>query len=416
MRRLLTFLLVVAGALAALAYSGHLPKPLADEVDRLIGKDRPKLLAKKSGPRVELAPPIAVTVARVEKAKFSEAVSVTGSLAARNEIIVGPEIEGVRVVELFADEGDTVRKGQPLARLVSDVLDAQLAQNDALRAKGEAAIAQARSQIAQADARLAEAKAAFERARPLRGSGTISESVFEQREAAARTAEAQKAAAVDGLRLAEAELAQIAAQRRELEWRRSRTTVVSPAEGVIARRLTKIGAMGVGAGEPMFRIIANGEIELEAEVPEFQLGKLKEGQAVRVSVAGVGDVDGKIRLVAPEVDRASRLGRVKVFLGVDPRLRIGAFARARIETASSEGLAVPTAAVLYLEDSAHVQVVIDNKIISRKVRIGLASGGLTEVTEGIAAGDVVVAKAGTFLRDGDVVRPFNAPMTSASGG
>jgi len=417
MKRLALILLIAVGALAALAYSGHLPKPLADQVDRLLGKDRPKLLARaKGGPKTEIAPPIAVTVARAGKAKLTEAISATGSLVARTEIIVGPEIEGVRVVELYADEGDNVKKGQPLVRLVSDVLEAQLAQNDALRAKAEAAIAQARSQIAQAEARLAEAKSAFDRARPLRSSGTISESIFEQREAAARTAEAQKAASLDGLKLAEAELAQIKAQRRELEWRMSRTTVHSPADGVVARRLTKVGAMGVGAGEPMFRIIANGEIELEAEVPEVQLGKLKEGQTVRIIVAGVGDVDGRIRLIAPEVDKTSRLGRVRIFLGADPRLRLGVFARARIETATSEGLGVPTAAVLYSEESAHVQVVVDNKVITRKVKVGLASNGMTEIAEGLSAGEIVVAKSGTFLRDGDLVRPFKAPVTSASGG
>ncbi len=95
----------------------------------------------------------------------------TGSLVAREEILVGPEVEGLRITEVLADEGARVKKGDVLARLVADTLDAQLAQNDAALARTTAAIAQAKASIVQAEARLVESRNAFERAKPLRQAG-----------------------------------------------------------------------------------------------------------------------------------------------------------------------------------------------------------------------------------------------------
>jgi multidrug efflux pump subunit AcrA (membrane-fusion protein) len=78
-----------------------------------------------------LAIAAAVTVSRVAPAGFTATVLATGSLVAREEILVGPEVEGLRVTEVLADEGMRVKKGDVLARLVADTLDAQVAQNDA---------------------------------------------------------------------------------------------------------------------------------------------------------------------------------------------------------------------------------------------------------------------------------------------
>jgi RND family efflux transporter MFP subunit len=159
----------------------------------------------------------------------------------------------------------------------------------------------------------------------------------------------------------------------------------------------------------MFRIVAKGEVELDAEVVETRLGAIHVGQSARVEVAGLGQVTGTVRLVSPEVDRSTRLGRVRIFLGDNPGLRVGAFGRANIETAASSGLAVPASAVLYGPSGPTVQVVRGNRVETRAVKIGLAVNALVEVREGLADGDLVVARAGTFLRDGDTVRPVAAP-------
>jgi HlyD family secretion protein len=378
----------------------------------MVGRPLPRPTADAAAPVAKAPPPdeslvlaAAVTVARVAPADFVETVLATGSLVAREEILVGPEVEGLRVTEVLADEGMRVKKGDVLARLVADTLDAQLAQNDAQLARAAATIAQARSSIVQAEARVVENNNAFERAKPLRVAGHMAESAYDTREQAARTAQAQLVAARDGLTAAEAERAQIDAQRRELAWRRGRTEVVAPADGIVSRRMARIGGYAAGAAEPMFRIVANGEVELDAEVTETRMAAIKVGQSARVEITGLGTIPGTVRLVSPEVDKGTRLGRVRIFLGDNAGLRVGAFARGSIETATGRGLAVPASAILYGPDGASVQVVRANRVETRRIKTGLTAGTLAEVREGLSEGDVVVARSGTFLRDGDAVRP-----------
>jgi RND family efflux transporter MFP subunit len=364
--------------------------------------------AEVQAERMDAAKPTtapAITVSKVTTNDFVETAVVSGSLIPREEILVSPEIEGLRVLELLADEGDRVKKGQVLARLVSEQIDAQLAQNQANLARSNAAIAQAESQIAQAEAQAKEAAAQLERAEPLKKSGYLSGSTYDQRESAARTTAAQLVAARDGLTAAKAEKAQVEAQGRELQWRRSNTDVTAPQDGVISRRTARMGALASSVGEPMFRIIQNGEIELDAEIVETELKNVKIGQKAIVSVPQIGDFEGKVRLVSPEVDKTTRLGRVKVFLGSNPQLRIGTYAHGLIETAHSRGLGVPTSAVTFDQGSTYVQVVSANRVKKQVIRIGLISGDLVEVKEGLNDGDLVVTRAGTFLRDGDAVRP-----------
>ncbi|ADJ24710.1 efflux transporter, RND family, MFP subunit [Hyphomicrobium denitrificans ATCC 51888] len=358
--------------------------------------------------RMEAAKPTAapaVTVSKVTTNDFVETAVVSGSLIPREEILVSPEIEGLRVLQLLADEGDRVKKGDILARLVSEQIDAQIAQNQANLARSVAAIAQAESQIAQAEAQAKEAAAQLERAEPLKKSGYLSGATYDQRESAARTTAAQLVAARDGLTAAKADKAQVEAQGRELQWRRSNTDVTAPQDGVISRRNARMGALATSIGEPMFRIIQRGEIELDAEIVETELKNVKVGQKAVVSVPQIGDFEGKVRLVSPEVDKTTRLGRVKIFLGSNPQLRIGSYARGLIETARSRGLGIPTSAVTFDQGTNFVQVVIDNKVKKQAVRLGLISGDLVEVKDGLNNSDLVVTRAGTFLRDGDTVRP-----------
>jgi RND family efflux transporter MFP subunit len=391
-KKILVGLIVGVVGAAALYFGGHLP----------IGG----LPWSGKSPVQERAPPAppAATVAEVAPADFKETILVTGSLVPRNEILVAPEIEGLRVLTLHAEEGDHVVKGQVLATLVYESLEAQLAQNAASMARADAAIEQARSNIVQAEARLDEANSAYERAKPLRQSGFMAESVYDQRESAAKTAAAQLVSARDGLRVAEAERAQVDAQRRELAWRKANTEVKAPADGIVSRRTARVGALASSIAEPMFRIIARGEVELEAEVPEAQLAAVKPEQHAEVSVAGFPEITGRVRLVSPEIDKSTRLGRVRIALD-GKGLPIGAFARGTIVTERDRGLAVPASSVLYGPESAYVQTVKDGRVATRAVKTGLRTAGLIEIREGLAAGDVVIAKAGTFLRDGDAVRP-----------
>jgi HlyD family secretion protein len=399
-------LAVFAGAVGAmagigvLAVSGKLPlikKPGTPAVDS----------AQTTAPTDQTFA-AAVTVASAAREKFTETLQVTGTLVAREEILVGPEVEGLRIIEVLADEGDRVKKGQILARLVSDTLDAQVSQNDATQAKAVASIAQARSNVVSAEARAVEAKNAFERGKPLRQSGYLSEALLDQREAAYKTAQAAVAAARDGMKAAEADKAQVEAQRKELNWRRGRTDVPAPADGIISRRVARVGGFAAGAGDAMFRIILQGEIELEAEIPELRLARLKKDQPVTIALDGAATLAGKVRLVSPEVDKATRLGRIRILVEPNPALRIGAFARGSIDVEQSTGLGVPSSAIQHLASGPVVQVVKDGRVALRAVKLGLVAAGRTEIRSGIEERDLVVVRAGTFLRDGDAVRPIIA--------
>ena len=261
------------------------------------------------------AKPPAVTVTEARRISFVDNILVTGSLAPREEVLVGPEIDGYRLTELLAEEGDHVQKGQALAKLSREILEAQLAQNSASISKTQAAMDQVRNQIAESEATLRQVEDAFNRVKPLRESGVASQATFDDREAAFRTARARLAAQREGLKLAEAEQLLIRAQRQELEIKLGRTDIRAPADGVVSRRTARMGAVSSSSAEPLFRIIKDGEIELDAEVPEFFMTKLKAGQRARVEIEGVGERTGTVRLVSQEVNTSSRLGRVRIFLG-----------------------------------------------------------------------------------------------------
>ena len=163
-----------------------------------------------------------------------------------------------------------------------------------------------------------------------------------------RTTAAQLVAARDGLTAAQAEKAQVEAQRRELLWRRTNTDVTAPADGLISRRTARIGGMASAIGEPMFRIIAHGEIELDAEIIETELKNVKVGQKAVVTVPESATFEGTVRLVSPEVDKTTRLGPREHLPWRRTRRCASAPLRAgRIETAHSRGLAVPSSAVVF---------------------------------------------------------------------
>lgn len=393
----------LAALAAALYMTGHLHLPGSGETSSVAASGSPQSAGSEP-------PPPAVTVIHPVSRTIEEQILVTGTLVARREILIAPEIEGLRIVEILAEEGDEVTRGQILARLDKEVLHAKLAENQAALARAEAAIAQASSNIAQAEARDEEARKALDRAKPLLQSRTISDSVFEQREAAARTAKAQLIAARDGLKLAHAEKKQIEALRSELDWRLSKTSVLAPFPGIISRRNAKIGSVASAAGvaQPMFHMVEDGDIELDAEVPEADLGKIAIGQPARLTLPGGSTLTGKVRLVSPEIDRTTRLGSLRVSLPRSPALRVGGFARGTIITATANALVLPLSAVLFTPEGARVKISRNARVATLPVETGIHSGGFVEIKTGLTSADAVIAKAGSFLREGDAVRPVLA--------
>jgi len=412
MKKKVVLIILAAGAVAAgIAYGqGVIPKEVVDD----FSSKAFTMLEKKTKPQTqksedETHAPL-ITVALVSEEEFVEKVSVTGSLVAREQVMIAPEVEGLRVLRYEAEEGDFVKKGQLLARLESTTLTSSLRQNTAALARADAAIGQANSLIKEAEAVLLEAQAQLKRARPLNKSGYLSGSTYDRREAAARSAKARLRSAHSGLSLAKAEKAQLSARRSEITWRLSRSEIRSPVDGLISRRFVRIGDMATSA-KPMFEIVENGNVELDAEIDALNLAKVREGQKASIT-AGVDSVAGRVRLVSPHVDEATRLGHARILLGRNPALKIGAFARGSIETARSFGLSVPSQAVLYDEDGASVLRVENNKAIKTRIKVGLQTNKNIEVLSGLKHGDLIVAKAGTFLRDGDDIKPIESNVVA----
>ena len=166
-------------------------------------------------------------------------------------------------------------------------------------------------------------------------------STIEQREMAMKTAQAQLAAAQNALGVAEADRKSRDAERQELLVRIDRTEVKAPVSGIVSRRSARLGASASTSGEPLFRIIEDGAIDLEADVPEQTLARLAVGMPAELKLPGVeGAVPGRVRLVNQEVDKASRTGKVRIALGdVQPRpyrrLRLRARSNSPVARASA---------------------------------------------------------------------------------
>jgi HlyD family secretion protein len=240
----------------------------------------------------------ALTVQAVSPVAASMPVTlpVSGNVAAWQEASIGSEASGLRVAELLADVGDTVRKGDVLARLADDTVRADLAQAEA--------------SLAETKALLAEAQANARRAHSLEGTGALSAQAISQFHTAEQTAVARVAAGE----------AAVAAQRLRLQ----HTEVKAPDGGTISARMATVGAVA-GSGQELFRLIRGGRLEWRAEVPAADLVRVKPGQKVAVFTAGGQTVAAQVRKVAPTVDVATRNG-----VGVrGPAARRGQRAEAR---------------------------------------------------------------------------------------
>ncbi len=194
-------------------------------------------------------------------------------------------------------------------------------------------------------------------------------------------------------------------------------TLNAPAAGLISKSTAKIGAVAaamplpppMGPG-PLFRIIVGNRLEIEADIAAFQLPKLDVGQRAQARLENGRNVSAAVRAIMPEIDANTQLGKVRLTLDSDPAIRAGMFAGGSINASHScGGVAVPRSSVQYqTQGGATVQVVRDNTVETRHVRLGLFTDTDIEVQDGVGAGDLVIANAGTSLHDGDQVKPIFA--------
>jgi len=192
------------------------------------------------------------------------------------------------------------------------------------------------------------------------------------------------------------------------------TLVQASAAGVILRRAAIVGTMASARSEPLFVLVAQGDLEVSAEVSAKDLARVTPGQVAKVKIIGVGELPGWVRFVSTAVDPATQQGEVRVFVGANPALRVGTFARATVTLGQSCGIVIPLSAVLYGTEGAVVQVVRDQHVETHAVTVGLASEGKVQIGKGLSESDLVVVRAGAFLRDGDPVRAVLTEQATAS--
>lgn len=335
---------------------------------------------------VPAALPPLVTALAPGRSPYVQSASFTGAIVARYDMPIGIDGEGGRVAAILVEAGDTVRRGQVLARLDTSVLAPQVA---SLRA----ALDQSR-----AEAVLAEAE--FHRAEAISASmGALSKAEVDKRRSQLATANAR-------VKASEAQLA-------EAEARLHRTELRAPDDGVVLTRAAEVGQAVTAGTPPLFRLARGAEVEMKAMVAEQDLPSLKIGQTAEVSVTGVATpFTGKIRLLPAVIDPQSRLGEVRVSLPRDRNLRPGAFAHGVAQVGQDVRPIVPQTAFLADSRGSYVYIIgKDNRVERRAVRFGGTQPSGIVIAEGLDGSERVVTTAGAFLHAGEEVRVDTAKAT-----
>lgn len=339
---------------------------------------------------------LTVALAQARTTRVPIMLTANGNVAAWQEASVGAETAGLRVLELKAQVGDVVQRGQVLATFADDSVQAD--------------VALARAGVAEAAANAAEATANADRARALQGSGALSAQQVSQ----ALAAELAARARVDSAK------AQLNAQLLRLK----HTRLLAPDSGTITARSATLGAV-MGAGAELFRLIRQGRLEWRAEVTSTELARISVGTPVVVTGPGGAQMQGRVRMVAPSVDTATRNGLVYVDLMAHAPgtktaaadFKPGMFARGAFELGSSHALTVPQTAVVVRDGFSYVyRVDAGNRVTQLKVETGRVLGDEVEIVTGIKPEDRLVTSGGSFLSDGDTVRVVDAsrPKSTAA--
>lgn len=354
----------------------------------------------------------AITVSTVEMRSLSDRIIASGLVTAIEEVQVAPLVEGQPLDQLLVDVGDMVTEGQILAVLSKTTLELQKTEAAASLAAARATIAQGEAQLVEAQTARDEAQRVADRTAKLREQGSAPQATSDTATSNALSANARVMVATQGLESARAQLALAEARLENVDLLLSRTEVRAPVAGRIVARNAKIGAIATAAGQPMFVITRDAALELRADVGESDVLRLAPGQTVHLRAVGMMDaLEGTVRLVEPAIDPVTRLGRARISVdNAGDALRTGMFVEAEILAAEREGLAVPVTAIGSSPEGSTVMRVKDGVVERVPVETGIRDGGLVEITEGLAEGDLVVAKAGAFVRAGDRINPVPAQV------
>jgi HlyD family secretion protein len=325
---------------------------------------------------------LAVRTIQPQQASWPQQINVSGGIFPWQEAVIAAETSGLRVVKVAEDVGSVVRRGQLLAELSRDSVEASLAQQEANLAKARAAVA--------------EAKANGDRARRVKGSGAMSEQQINQYLSAEESAKASVAAAAAALKSERVRLKQ--------------TRILAPDDGVISSRSATLGSV-VQAGNELFRMLRRNRLEWRAEVSAEQLARIAPGQTAQLRLADGSQLEGSVRMLAPTLDPATRKALVYIDLPADSAARAGMFASGEILTGSATASALPSSTVILRDGHSYVFQVDAQDIVRQiKVDTGRRQDGQVEILNPLPTDARIVASGGAFLNDGDTVRVEAAPV------
>jgi HlyD family secretion protein len=311
---------------------------------------------------------------------FTPHVALLGEVRPKRDIHVFATASGVRVLQLLADEGDTVRQGQPLARL------------DVAMATAQTSAAQA--SVAEAASNALRARDEYQRAESIRDSGALSSEAIEQRHSASVAADARLAAA-------RAQLALVNAQIQG-------GYVRAPVAGLVISRSVQLGAT-VNTQE-MFRIAGDNRLEVSAQISETDVTSMRPGQTAVFRLGDGSTVQGALSRVPASINDRTRTGEALFDLPQDTRVRAGMHLSGEIELGQRQALAAPQDSIRYDNGRAYVFVVSPDRHVHKTyVTLGAREGDLVEIAGGVAVGANIVGAGSAFLRDGDLVRPAGGP-------
>lgn len=357
-------LLILAGG--AYVYTSGTPLPW------LTPAGEPAAPAKAAGGGRE-RPPKAVSIAPVETATLTDRLTATGTVRARESIVVTAEASG-RVADLPFEHGASVEKGAVLVRLDD---------------------AEARAEVAAAQAELTSAQRAYDRAAQLRRNGTIAQGPFDDAQAALEQARTGLALAEESLR---------------------KRTIRAPFAGRVGFREVSPGAY-LTPGEAITTLDDVARVYVDFTVPEGRLDEVAPGQTVRLTTAARPEspLDGTVTTVAPRVDPVSRQVRVRAEVpNGDGRLRPGQLARIAVAVSERPAILVPSSAVVAIGYQHFAFVVAgDDTVERRTVEIGTRLPDRVEVVEGLSEGERLVVEGAAKLNGGDRVRAV-APVAVES--
>ena len=336
-----------------------------------------------------------------------EVLTATGYVVPQLRAVVSARTSG-RLDWLGVDEGSVVTKGQVIARLSNDDLTA-------LVAEARAAVAESRARLDQAVAMQWEAGREVERQRNLVAQGITTESSYDAARRGHDVAVAGVAAAGETVKVSQA---RVAITEANLD----KTIVRAPFDGIVTAKSSEIGEMvaaGAFSGQPTGGAIVTvadfRTLEMEADVNENNISRVKTGQAALITLDAAPDrrYRGVVRQIVPTVDRQKAVVQTKIkFLDPDDRLVPDMSARVSFLTqeVSAEAASapprifIPAAVIRTQGDLSFVLVVKEDKASLVKVLLGESRGELREVVGGLTGQESLIEDGDEEIREGDRVR------------